>query len=37
VPVILEIGRELVFGSGGSDRLLRLAGDDLVREARAEP
>jgi ATP-dependent helicase Lhr and Lhr-like helicase len=33
VPVLLEIGRELVYGSGTTEDILRAAADDLVREA----
>jgi ATP-dependent Lhr-like helicase len=33
VPVLLEIGKEFVYGGGVSDAVLRLAADDLVREA----
>ena len=33
VPVLLEIGRELVYGSGTAEDILRAAADDLVREA----
>jgi ATP-dependent Lhr-like helicase len=33
VPVLLEIGAELVYGGGLADDLLREAADDLVREA----
>ena len=33
VPVLLEIGRELVYGGGTAEDILREAADDLVREA----
>ncbi len=33
VPVLLEIGRELVYGGGTAEHILREAADDLVREA----
>jgi ATP-dependent helicase Lhr and Lhr-like helicase len=33
VPVLLEIGKEFVYGGGAAEALLRLAADDLVREA----
>jgi ATP-dependent Lhr-like helicase len=33
VPVLLEIGQELVYGGNLADDLLREAADDLVREA----
>ena len=33
VPVLLEIGQELVYGGGIADDILREAADDLVREA----
>ena len=33
VPVLLEIGRELVYGGHVGDALLREAADDLIREA----
>ncbi len=33
VPVLLEIGRELVYGGGLAEDILRAAADDLVREA----
>jgi len=33
VPVLLEIGRELVYGGNVGDALLREAADDLIREA----
>jgi ATP-dependent helicase Lhr and Lhr-like helicase len=33
VPVLLEIGRELVYGGSAGDDILRLAADDLIREA----
>ena len=33
VPVLLEIGQELVYGGGVADAILREAADDLVREA----
>jgi len=33
VPVLLEIGQELVYGGGVADDILREAADDLVREA----
>ena len=33
VPVLLEIGQELVYGSGTAEDILRAAADDLVREA----
>ena len=33
VPVLLEIGQELVYGGGAADDILREAADDLVREA----
>src|SRR5262245_14971447 len=36
VPVMLEIGRETVYGEA-SDELLREAADALVREAMGEP
>ncbi|MBV9555873.1 MAG: hypothetical protein JO254_02230, partial [Pseudolabrys sp.] len=32
VPVMLEIGRETVYGEA-SDELLREAADDLIKEA----
>jgi len=33
VPVLLEIGQELVYGGGVAEHILREAADDLVREA----
>jgi ATP-dependent helicase Lhr and Lhr-like helicase len=33
VPVLLEIGRELVYGGGTAEDILREAADDLVRDA----
>jgi ATP-dependent Lhr-like helicase len=33
VPVLLEIGRELVYGGNVGDALLREAAEDLIREA----
>ncbi|KAB2920535.1 MAG: ligase-associated DNA damage response DEXH box helicase [Hyphomicrobiaceae bacterium] len=33
VPVLLEIGRELVYGGNVAEGILREAADDLVREA----
>ena len=33
VPVLLDIGRELVYGGNVGDALLREAADDLIREA----
>jgi ATP-dependent helicase Lhr and Lhr-like helicase len=33
VPVLLEIGQELVYGGGVADAILREAADDLIREA----
>lgn len=33
VPVLLEIGQELVYGGGVAEDILREAADDLVREA----
>ncbi len=33
VPVLLEIGRELVYGAGTAEHILREAAADLVREA----
>ena len=33
VPVLLEIGRELVYTGGTAEHILREAADDLVREA----
>jgi ATP-dependent helicase Lhr and Lhr-like helicase len=33
VPVLLEIGQELVYGGGTAEHILREAADDLVREA----
>ena len=33
VPVLLEIGQELVYGGGVAEAILREAADDLVREA----
>jgi ATP-dependent Lhr-like helicase len=33
VPVLLEIGQELVYGSATAEHILREAADDLVREA----
>jgi ATP-dependent Lhr-like helicase len=33
VPVLLEIGQELVYGSATAEDILREAADDLVREA----
>jgi ATP-dependent Lhr-like helicase len=33
VPVLLEIGQELVYGGRLADDILREAADDLVREA----
>ena len=33
VPVLLEIGQELVYGGGVADAMLREAAEDLVREA----
>ena len=33
VPVLLEIGQELVYGSGTAEDILREAADDLIREA----
>jgi ATP-dependent Lhr-like helicase len=32
VPVLLEIGQELVYGGGVAEHILREAADDLVRE-----
>ena len=36
VPVLLDIGKEMVFGGTAREDLLRLAADDLIREANAE-
>lgn len=33
VPVLLEIGQELVYGSGTAEDILRAAADDIIREA----
>lgn len=33
VPVLLEIGQELVYGSGTAEDILRAAADELVRDA----
>ncbi len=33
VPVLLEIGRELVYGGGVRDAILRASGDELIAEA----
>ena len=33
VPVLLEIGMELVYGGATAEDILREAADDLVREA----
>ena len=33
VPVLLEIGQELVYGGGVAEAILREAADDLVRDA----
>jgi len=33
VPVLLEIGQELVYGGGVADAILRETADELVREA----
>jgi ATP-dependent helicase Lhr and Lhr-like helicase len=33
VPVLLEIGRELVNGRGVAEDIMREAADDLVRDA----
>jgi ATP-dependent Lhr-like helicase len=33
VPVLLEIGQELVYGGGVAEHILREAAEDLVREA----
>ena len=35
VPVLLDIGKEMVFGGSAREDLLRLAADDLIREANA--
>lgn len=37
VPVLLEIGQELVYGSGTAEDILRAAADELVREAMQGP
>jgi ATP-dependent Lhr-like helicase len=34
VPVLLEIGRESVYGGGAREDILRAAADELLREAR---
>ena len=36
VPVLLEIGRELVYGGNVAEGILREAADDLLREAMRE-
>jgi ATP-dependent Lhr-like helicase len=36
VPVLLEIGRELVYGGGVAEYMLREAAEDLVRDAMME-
>jgi ATP-dependent helicase Lhr and Lhr-like helicase len=36
VPVLLEIGRELVYGGNVAEWILREAADDLLREAMRE-
>jgi ATP-dependent Lhr-like helicase len=36
VPVLLEIGRELVYGGNVAEGILREAADDLLREAMQE-
>jgi ATP-dependent Lhr-like helicase len=33
VPVLLEMGRESVHGGGAGEHLMRLAAEDLIREA----
>jgi Lhr-like helicase len=33
VPVLLEIGQELVYGGNAAEDMLREAAEDLVREA----
>jgi ATP-dependent Lhr-like helicase len=33
VPVLLDIGKEMVFGGSAREDLLRLAAEDLIREA----
>ena len=33
VPVLLDIGRELVYGGSAREDLLRMAAEDLIREA----
>ena len=35
VPVLLDIGKEMVFGGSAREDLLRMAADDLIREANA--
>ena len=36
VPVLLDIGKEMVFGGSAREDLLRLAAEDLIREANEE-
>jgi ATP-dependent helicase Lhr and Lhr-like helicase len=36
VPVLLEIGKEPVLGGGGRDALLKIAEDELIREATGQ-
>ena len=36
VPVLLDIGRELVYGGSAREDLLRMAAEDLIREAGGE-
>ena len=36
VPVLLDIGKEMVFGGSAREDLLRMAANDLIREANAE-
>ena len=33
IPVLLEMGRESVYGGGAREDILRAAADELVREA----
>jgi ATP-dependent Lhr-like helicase len=35
VPVLLDIGREMVYGGGAAENVLRLAADELIRDATA--
>jgi ATP-dependent Lhr-like helicase len=36
VPVMLEMGRERVYGGSAADAVLRAAADDLIREASTD-